>query len=213
MNDEFMNDNTQTHLEPRVARLETGLETLTRNVSDLTVSLREYSSETNRKLDTLSIAVTTAQAPRRTDWGVLISAFALIMALGAAVLVPINNATSENRQYLKDMHQEFVDHKNLTLHPVGSALVNRLETQMALHATQDKEEIATLGKNMSSEIESVNKRSEFFNEKILLRVEKLETRNLNIDDKDNDELRRWRLKALGFHTPNIVPPILPRMDK
>lgn len=231
MDSEYMNDNTQTHLEPRVARLETGLETLTKNVNDLTLSIRENNSTVSGKLDALSIAVTTAQAPRRTDWGVIISAIGLIIALGAAVLIPLNQTAKDNKQSIEKSSTEMADHMKLNLHPVGAALVQRLEDQIVAHAAMNdrvmKEhierdiqtfddlnkkchmELNLVAKNLEQQLEAMNKHMTFFSEKLLVRVERLETRNLNIDDKNDDELRQWRSKASGLLTPAAVAPFRP----
>lgn len=200
-----MPDNTEQHLEPRVARLETGLETLTRNVSEMAVSMRENSTATNNKIDTLVVAVTQAQAPRRTDWGVIISAIGLILALGAAVLIPLNQTANENKEDIGKAFAVVTDHMKLDMHPVGQALVHRLEEQVVAHDATYKSQLDTLEKSFRSELDAVNKRSEFFSEKLLLRVEKIEGRNMTIDDKDNNELRQWRLKALGLCNPITAP--------
>lgn len=225
-----MNDN-QTHLEPRVARLETGLETLTKNVNDLTISIRENNNIVSGKLDALSVAVTTAQAPRRTDWGVIISAIGLIIALGAAVLIPLNQTAKDNKQVIEKSRDAMADHSKLLLHPVGEALVKRLEEQIVAHATANdrtmKEhverdvqtfddlnkkchtELELITKNLELQLDAANKHLTFFNEKLLIRVEKLELRNLNYDDKNDNELRQWRSKAAGLCAPPVVTPHLP----
>lgn len=227
-----MNDNIdRSHLEPRVARLETGLETLTRNVSDLTVTLREYASETNHKLDTLSVSVTTAAGPRRTDWSVIFAGIALIIAIGAAAIVPLNNSTNDNKSNISRTDDILSDHMKLNLHPVGAALLQRLEEQIVAHTVANERtmkehierdvqtftdlnqkchtELELVTKNLEQQLDAVNKHLTFFTEKVLIRVEKIDTRNLSIDDKNDDELRQWRNKASGLNTPTPGVPLRP----
>ena len=114
------------HLEPRVARLEVGLETLTRNVSEMATSIRENANNTNQKIDGLIVAVTTAQAPKKTDWGLFISGIGLLLALGAAVLIPLNNSIRDNKDQIDRYHESMVEHQKLDMHPVGLAKVQSL---------------------------------------------------------------------------------------
>ena len=133
-----MPDNNEQYLEPRVARLETGLETLTRNVSEMAVSMRENSTNTNNKIDALVVAVTTAQAPKKTDWSVIIAALGLCLAIGAAVFVPLNNQANDNKLAIANSQAIMVKHMELSLHPVGQALVQRLEEQIIAHAASNE---------------------------------------------------------------------------
>ena len=114
------------YLEPRVARLETGLETLTRNVGELTISMRETSADTNRKIDALIVSVTQAQAPKKTDWSLFVSIGFLILALGSAVFWPLNQQTNDNKLEVRDIHTSFVDHTKMDMHPVGMAKIQAL---------------------------------------------------------------------------------------
>jgi hypothetical protein len=137
MDEKYVPDITELHLEPRVARLETGLETLTRNVSEMAVSMRENSNDTNRKIDALIVSVTQAQAPKKTDWSLFVSIAFLIMALASAVFWPLSQQTQNNKEDLKALHTSYVDHTRLDMHPVGQARVNALvksadETRMEL---------------------------------------------------------------------------------
>ena len=122
----------EQYLEPRVARLETGLETLTRNVSEIAISMRENTTAINGKIDGLAIAVTQANAPKKTDWGLFISAIGLILALGAAVLIPLNSSTKDNKQQIEAYHSSMIEHQKLDMHRVGSARVDAVVKDMDL---------------------------------------------------------------------------------
>ena len=119
-------DQNDRHLEPRVARLETGLEVLTRNVSEMVVSIRENANTTNQKIDSLVVAVTTAQAPKKTDWSLFISIGFFILALGSAVFWPLNKGVQDNKDSIVRNHESMVEHQKLDMHPVGMAKVEAL---------------------------------------------------------------------------------------
>ena len=121
-----MPDQNESHLEPRVARLETGLETLTRNVSEMAISMREGSAATNQKIDNLVVAVTQANAPKKTDWSLFISIGFFILALGSAVFWPLNKQGQDNRDALQRHEQVMAEHMKLDMHPVGMAKVESL---------------------------------------------------------------------------------------
>ena len=84
-------------LEPRVAALEVGLDRLTADVKDLAAVVRVQGQTVRAEIQKLIVAVTQAQAPRRTDWGTVILGCMFILSLGAAVLVPLNNSMQDNK--------------------------------------------------------------------------------------------------------------------
>ena len=58
-NNNFITDGLHSHnLEPRVAKLETGLEILTRDVSNLVVVVRDQSRNIEGEIQKLVVAVT-----------------------------------------------------------------------------------------------------------------------------------------------------------
>jgi hypothetical protein len=124
------------HLEPRVAKLEVGLDRLTDTVKDLAGIVRSQGEATERGMQALTVAVTQAQAPKKTDWGLFISAIGLILALGAAVLIPINNATNDNKARTEAYHQSMVEHMKLDMHPVGQAKVDALTKEVEVNRAE-----------------------------------------------------------------------------
>jgi len=235
MDDEYMSDNTQAHLEPRVARLEVGLETLTKNVSDLTITIRDNNLEVSRQLASLQVSVTTAAGPKRTDWGVILTAIGLILAIGAAVFVPLNSATKDNKDAIMKVQDTMAEHIKLNLHPVGQALVQRLEEQIIAHALlnekamkehveRDTQEFNALDKKLQLEYSLVNAKLEAQTTALDVRLQKefgltqlrndarltkLETADNNQQDLDQQELRAWRSKANGLSNPASVVPLIP----
>jgi hypothetical protein len=82
-------------LEPRVTKLEVGLDRLTSDVKDLAGIVRSQGVAVEGEIQKLVVAVTEASAPRKTDWPTLISLAFLILALGGAVFYPLNATVSE----------------------------------------------------------------------------------------------------------------------
>jgi uncharacterized protein HemX len=128
--EETNNHNSSTYLEPRVAKLEVGLERLTDDVRSLASIVRDQGQNLEKQLNELTIAVTQAAGPRKTDWSVVISAVLLIMALGSAVFAPLNQTVKENREALILLQNKFELHEKLPNHLVGEALFNRMEEKI-----------------------------------------------------------------------------------
>lgn len=146
-----------TPLEPRVAKLEVGLDRLTNDVQSLAVIVREQGRQTEGEIQKLVVAVTQASGPRKTDWSVIISAVLLVMAIGSAVFWPLNQTSQENKSEVAKLQQYFDDHSKLELHPVGSMLVKRIESQMDDHVKQNERIIDTLNKKIETDFDVVAK--------------------------------------------------------
>ena len=95
MANEDNNNGSHTYLEPRVAKLETGLEILTRDVSSLAGIVRDQGRNIEAEIQKLAVAVTQAGAPKKTDWATLISLAFLVIALGSAMFYPLNAQVQE----------------------------------------------------------------------------------------------------------------------
>ena len=131
-----MPEQHESHLEPRVARLETGLETLTRNVSEMAVSIRENANATNQKIDGLIVAVTNAQAPRKTDWSLFLSIGFFILALGSAVFWPLNKTAQDNKDAIGAVQQKFESHLTLPAHPLAQAKIDALTKEVEVNRAE-----------------------------------------------------------------------------
>lgn len=188
----------ELHLEPRVARLETWAETLTKNVNELAQTMKEYSVDTNKKLDTLMVSVTQAQAPKKTDWSLFMSIAFFILALGSAVFWPLNKTSQDNKVALETMVNKFDTHQQLELHPVGKALLGRVENQMAEHVdlnnktmadhqARDREEFVDMDKKLQTEYQLMNSKLE-------TQVNALEAR-IQMEIKLRDEISKSRETA------------------
>jgi hypothetical protein len=143
------NSNTEgKSLEPRVAKLETGLEILTRDVQSLAMVVREQSHNIESEIQKLAVAVTQAAAPRKTEWPVLIATLMLVMAIGSAVFAPLNNAVSNNSSELKATQITLSQHIAQESHPVAAIRLNSIEARLnkaeANEAERNKAELDEL---------------------------------------------------------------------
>ena len=118
------------YLEPRVAKLETGLEMLTRDVASLAQITRDQGGTIEKQLKDLAIGVTLAAAPRKTDWQTILAAIMLVMAIGSAVFWPLNQTAGNNKTALEALEAEYRNHTQLELHPVGKALLAKLQGEL-----------------------------------------------------------------------------------
>ena len=139
------------HLEPRVAKLEVGLDRLTEDVRSLAGIVRDQGANVEKQLQSLTVAVTQAQAPRKTDWNIVISGGLLIMALGSAVFWPLNQTGQNNKDAIERLTMKFEQHEAIPMHPVGQALMQHLEARVAIieeqhrqDAERDKNELQVL---------------------------------------------------------------------
>ncbi len=232
-----MNYNNETpipQLEPRVAKLEVGLDKLSDTVKDLAGIVRSQGEMTEKSIQSLTIAVTKAQGPRQTDWGTIISAIFLMLAVGSAVFWPLNKTCEENKDNIKNLQVALENHVKLDMHPVGIALVQRLEERLTNHEklNQDemkqheesdnryreennrliREEMDTQEKFFEEKLNGFIKLQELVNQRIYDRTIRLEKINDEESSRDKDELRFRRLNAeLKINGGNaiIVPFISP----
>jgi len=217
MND--TNNQRDMNLEPRVAKLEVGLDRLTDDVRSLASIVRDQGSNVEKQLNDLTVAVTQAAGPRKTDWSVIISAVLLVMAIGSAAFWPLNQTVQENKTVIETLNQSFQNHGQLMLHPVGQALVQRLELQlkdhidannreMENHIADAKEMHAVMERNFSKQLEYVQRihdlelnalkeRVALHDDRLYGRVVKLEDENRIEIERSKDELQMWRMKAMG----------------
>ena len=131
------------------------------------------------------------------------------------------------------------EHTKLDSHPVGMALIKRLEEQLKTHIDNNAKEFSQhvasdeksekeLKNNFKDaidcsekmttaklslievEIAGMTSKQELVNQRHFERIIRLENYNSEQISKDNDELRSWRNKASGLSTPGAVVPLVPR---
>lgn len=224
-----MSNETETrnqHLEPRVAKLEGQLDRLTEDVRSLASIVRDQGTTVEKQLSELTVAVTQAAGPRKTDWSTIIAAIMLVMAIGSAAFWPMYQTSMENKESVEQIRQEIADHRQLQLHPVGMTLVQRLESQLADHTISNRREMethiddaremhATIEKSFLDkfnlvqkihdlELSALKEKVQLHDDRLYGRVVKLEDKNSIEIEREKDELQMWRLKAMGVTvTPNV----------
>jgi len=209
-------------LEPRVAKLEVGLDRLTEDVRSLALIVREQGSQVESEIQKLVIAVTQASGPRKTDWSTIIAGCALVLAIGSAAFWPLNQTTQENKQTITALEEKYDSHSAIENHPVGVALVNRLESELKLlkenhdkdikQTHEDSKEWNTMTTKITElQLSALEKKVDLHNDRIFARVIKLEDKNLMNDERERDELQSWRQKAMGLNIPS-APSVHSHLD-
>lgn len=205
-------------LEPRVARLETSLETVMREVREVASTLRGQAEHTDKQIQDLMVAVERASAPRRTDWGTFIAGVALLIAIGAAVISPVKEQQAQTKADLINAvsridrnRDELSSHERLKLHAVGEARVDALERESRMVADRLLQAVDAVDKKLQKEFDLANQNTitrvadldirlqkEFSLTDIRnnARMTKLEAWNYDENKANNEELRQWRLKAM-----------------
>ena len=145
-NEAMSNDiGTEPEFRTRLAVVERDLTTLTADVRDLTKVVRD-----------LATTVTEAKAPRRVDWfplvGAAMSAIVLIMAIGSAVIVPLNGEVNAIKAGQDRQRDRFDVHSMLPLHPVGASKVDNLERMSLLLTEQLRQNLDTLNKQLAAHV-------------------------------------------------------------
>ena len=137
-----MKPETTNYLEPRVAQVEAGLDRLTNDMRELAGIVRTQGQQVESEIQKLVVAVTQAQAPRKTDWSMLISLAFLVMALGSAVFWPLNQTASDNKADIlaleKIVEQIHADNRQPVIESVENQIGVRLNKVENWQAEKDK---------------------------------------------------------------------------
>lgn len=149
-----------TALEPRVAILETSVEALTNNVEKLV----EHSEKVERSISDLSVLITKASAPRKTDWQTIISFVFLLGTVVSAIYWPLN------------MRMDFIEQRQ-------GDMQTKLQRETALITERTEKELQNLG------------------DRLLMRLNTSDAAHNADQQKDLDELRQWRLRAMNAAKP------------
>lgn len=155
-----MTKHSDTHihnasLEPRVARLETGLEMISRDVTTLGSIVREQSHNIEGEIQKLAVSVTQAGAPRKTEWPTLIATLMLIMAIGSAVFWPLNQTAQNNKTEIHELREVVQRNLEADQFPVAffqlkqiEGRLNKLEQNNEELNKDDREELKLLKRSI-----------------------------------------------------------------
>jgi hypothetical protein len=106
------------HLEPRVVRLEADMAGLVQGQIELRKDVHEISEQVRQ----LTVAVTSAQGPRRTDWSLLLGILTFIVSIGLLTIAPLYSQQAQASNLLRD-------HTALAGHPVSMVETTYLNKQ------------------------------------------------------------------------------------
>ena len=204
-NNNSPSENKSHHLEPRVAKLEEGMERLTEDVRSLAGVVREQGSQMEQEIQKLIVAVTQAAGPRKTDWQTIFAGIMLIFAIGSAVFWPLNRTAQDNRLETKALEKRVDEHEKLPLHPVGQALMARLEERIKENNIQNEKGMDFLKQYLLEKLDDERKNEDLRladlkskNDKLSECILKLESHCLQDTEREKDELQSWRQKAMGL---------------
>jgi hypothetical protein len=174
-----------------------------------------------QEVQKLVVAVTQAAGPRKTDWSTIIAALMLVMAIGSAVFWPLNQTSRDSKLVIENLERKFDNHTQLQLHPVGMALVSRIEEQLQFQSNKFSYDLESYKKyvddlinrqeklfleHIGGALKSQNLVNEWMHNKIL----KLEEQNQINNERDKNELQLWRRHAMGLiDNSTIYQPHLP----
>jgi hypothetical protein len=143
-------------LEARVSKVEvhiesitTSIATMTQSVSELATVVRTQDEHVEAQMRQLLVAVTAAAGPRKTEWGVIISALGVLLAIGAAAFSPLLLQLGHLQSDMHNMEISSIEHSKLPLHPVGHSRIDALE--LALR------ESSVINANAIKELDTANK--------------------------------------------------------
>lgn len=204
------------HLEPRVAKLEAGLEMLTRDVASLAQITREQGTNIEKQIRELAVGVSEASAPRKTDWQSIFAALMLVMAIGSAVFWPLNQVTHQNQAAIAAVQNELTEHRMLKLHPVGETRVDNMEVRFSELSKANGAAIEAVDKKLQRETELLvneirtqvanvtvkyDREVQNLGERLIGKLNEYDQNILEQNRRDLEELRMWRLKGMGLCSP------------
>lgn len=153
--------------------METSLERLTKDVSELASIVRQQGSTVEDQIHKLMLAVSQAASPRKTDWQTLISAAFLIIAIISAVFWPLSQKMGYIETRLTDLNSRTQSETTL--------IAQELKTQINNISTKYDREVQNLGDRIVARVNEYDKER---HEQML---------------RDLEELRLWRLHGFGLN--------------
>lgn len=152
-------------LGPRVARVETELESVAKDIGNLTTdvrtlanSIRQQGENFETHLRQLHVAVTSAAGPRKTDWSAIISAVGVIVAIGTAAMSPLYLRVGDLQNSVATLSTVVREHIALPMHPVGEARIGFVEEGMRLAVKVNEEVILALETRLNQLVDANDKR-------------------------------------------------------
>lgn len=186
-------------LEPKVAKLEVAVDTVTKDLASLTGIVRELAQgvqkqwqQTEAQYSQLLVAVERAAAPRKTDWHLVLGAVGLILALGAAAFSPMMLRTNDLQDTVNRMQSSFSAHERLNLHPVGESKISAIEADLKERSQRNTEAIREIDAKLQKEYVLIDAA-------IRERVMALDKELKDKDEKQEAALRLFRAQVSDEH--------------
>lgn len=128
-----------SNINPRIARIETELESVVRDLTLTSSAIRDLADTVQRQgqnfdeqLLKLHVAVTQAAGPRKTEWQTIISAVTLIVAIGASAMSPLYLRLADTRTRVDQHERIFSD----SIQTLDNKLQN--ETKLVIARVEEK---------------------------------------------------------------------------
>ena len=169
-----MSKDPMSDMGPRVAKLESAVEMIGRELSDFIKVSRDNQSDTNRQIAALATATERAGAPRATNWQTLFAGLAFVISIGAGIWLVLQERIDRNREdtlaverrdrvsyddqreQINKLHNSLVDHEKQIAHPVGLAEIINLKKNVDALNLLVKDESARLDSKLQREFSLVN---------------------------------------------------------
>lgn len=142
------------HLESRLAKTETQIESLTDDVRSLVNVVRQQGDEFQLQMRQLSIAVTTAAGPRKVDWSTIISAIGLIIGIGASALSPLYLRMGDVQDKVEHQQRLIEEHHKLPMHAGGQIRMDFMEKALGAAVDFNKQAVADLDSKLNKQFET-----------------------------------------------------------
>lgn len=187
----YMSDNRKDlYLEPRVAKLEVGMERLTDDVRNLAVVVREQGSQMEGEIQKLVVAVTQASGPRKTDWSTIFAGIMLVLAIGSAVFWPLNQQVTDNKIQLDRVENRLIE--------ADKQIFDKYEREMNAREKLLNSQYSLI----DSKLIKTQEKNDLYIEKLWGRIQVLENEYIKNNDLERNELMLWRQKSMGLSTPD-----------
>lgn len=143
-----------THLESRLAKTETQIESLTNDVRSLVNVVRQQGDEFQLQMRQLSVAVTSASGPRKVEWSTIVSAIGLIIGIGASALSPLYLRLTDVQEKVEQQRTLIEEHNKLTMHPGGQIRMDFMEKALGIAVDFNKQAIAELDSKLNKQFDT-----------------------------------------------------------
>lgn len=154
--DEKFPERRLTRAETEIEALGLNLGALTKDVKDLASVVRQHGENIELQFRGLHVAITSAAGPRQTNWGTLISAALLTMAVGGASLSPLYLRMSDVQNSLAKSELKFETHEKLDLHPVGENRIDAMEDELRAASVRNAKGITELDVKLQKEYQLID---------------------------------------------------------